>query len=99
MTVCRGRGHRAVLEAGRGYRELVEASDGAAQAASFLVVERLVEVANVQAEAIKNLPLDKVIVWDSGSGDGGLKFRKRVIGALPHARPGSYGRFELPDYL
>jgi len=95
-------GTRAVLEAkAEGYRELVEASDGAAQAASFLVVERLVEVANVQAEAIKNLPLDKVIVWDSGSGDGGLSnLGKRVIGALPPMHDlARMAGLELPDYL
>ncbi len=95
-------GARAVLEAkALGYRELVQASEGAAQAASFLVVERLVDVARVQAEAIKNLPLDKVIVWDSGSGDGGLSnLGKRVIGALPPMHDvARLAGLELPDYL
>ncbi len=95
-------GAQAVLEAkALGYRELVQASEGAAQAASFLVVERLVDVARVQAEAIKNLPLDKVIVWDSGSGDGGLSnLGKRVIGALPPMHDvARLAGLELPDYL
>ncbi|MGI6377130.1 MAG: flotillin family protein [Anaerolineae bacterium] len=95
-------GARAVLEAkALGYRELVQASEGAAQAASFLVVERLVDVARVQAEAIRNLPLDKVIVWDSGSGDGGLSnLGKRVIGALPPMHDvARLAGLELPDYL
>jgi len=97
-------GTQAVLAAkAQGYNELVKASGGPSQAASFLVVEKLVEVANVQAAAIKNLPIDKVVVWDNGGNNdgGGLSgLGRRLIGALPPMHDvARLAGLELPDYL
>lgn len=95
-------GVQAILQSkSEGYKDLVEACQGSAQAAaSFLIVEKLVDVARVQAEAIRNLPLEKVIVWDSGDGGGLSNLGRRFVGVLPpmHELAKLTG-LELPDYL
>ena len=55
-------GTQAILNAkAEGYRQLVEACGGNDQAAAaFLIIERLTEVAGIQAEAIRSLPIEKI---------------------------------------
>jgi flotillin len=96
-------GTLAVLTAkAKGYGELILAAAKDPQTAtSFLVIEKLADVAHIQAEAIKNLPLEKVIVWDGGGKDGGLAdLGKRLMGVLPpmHQIANMVG-LDLPSYL
>ncbi|HUU93812.1 MAG TPA: SPFH domain-containing protein [Phycisphaerae bacterium] len=96
-------GTLAILDAkAKGYGELIKASAQDPKAAtSLLVIEKLVEVAGIQAEAIRNLPLEKVIVWDGGGEGGGLSdLGRRLVGVLPpmHQLAKMVG-LELPDYL
>jgi len=96
-------GIQAILDAkAKGYGELIKASAEDPQTAtSLLVIEKLVEVAGIQAEAIRNLPLEKVIVWDGGGEGGGLSdLGRRLVGVLPpmHQLAKMVG-LELPDYL
>ncbi len=95
-------GTQAVLEGkAKGYQELVEACHSAEQAAAFLLIEKLVEVAGVQAQAIKNLPLDKVVVWDGGQGDGGLSnLGRRFVGIIPPMHElAKLAGLDLPEFL
>jgi flotillin len=96
-------GTQAVLEAkAQGYAALVKGAAGDPQAAAaLLIIERLPDVAHIQAEAIKNLPLEKVIVWDGGGKDGGLaNLGQRLVGVLPpmHQLAQMVG-LDLPDFL
>lgn len=95
-------GIQAILAAkAEGYQQLVKACNGAREASSFLMIERLVEVASVQAQAIQNLPLEKVVVWDSGNSQGGLgNLGQRLVGVLPpmHELARMAG-LDLPDFL
>lgn len=95
-------GIQAILAAkAEGYQQLVKACNGAREASSFLMIERLVEVAGVQAQAIQNLPLEKVVVWDSGNSQGGLgNLGQRLVGVLPpmHELARMVG-LDLPDFL
>jgi flotillin len=96
-------GTKAILDAkAQGYGSLIEAAAQDPQAATtLLVIEKLTEVAGIQAEAIKNLPLEKVIVWDGGGQGGGLAdLGKRLVGVLPpmHQLAQMVG-LDLPDYL
>ena len=74
------------------------------KAATLLLIEKLTEVAGVQAQAIKDLPIEKVVVWDGGrgaDGEGGLSgLGGRLIGALPpmHDLAKQVG-LELPEFL
>lgn len=97
-----GQGVEAILDGkANGYRSLVMACKTAPQAASLLLIEKLQEIASVQAQAIQDLPIEKVIVWDGGGQDGGLKgLGGRLMGTLPpmHELAKQVG-LELPDYL
>ena len=55
-----------------GIREIVAAAGGNADSAvKLLVADKLEELMRIQVEAIKNIKIDKVTVWDSGSGKDG----------------------------
>ncbi|HHX00757.1 MAG TPA: flotillin family protein, partial [Acholeplasmataceae bacterium] len=54
-----------------GFKQLVEAAGGDAESAvKFLIADKLERLIEIQVEAIKNLKIDKITVWDSGSKDG-----------------------------
>ena len=97
-----GTGTQAILDGkAAGYNHLVEACGGGEGTASLLLIEKLLEVANVQAQAIQNLPIEKVIVWDGGGEGGGMSgLGKKMMGALPpmHEVAKQVG-LELPDFL
>lgn len=55
-----------------GYREMVKAAGGnATDAYQLLLIEKLPELVKTQVEAIKNIKIDKVTVWDNASGKDG----------------------------
>ena len=88
-----------------GYRQLVESTNGDAQAAAtLLLIEKLEELVARQVEAISNLKIDKVTVWDSGTGADGKNstagFLSGLAGSIPpiHELARSAG-VELPAYL
>jgi flotillin len=99
-------GLKKVLEAkAAGYRALVESCAGDAKAAAtLLMIEKLENVVAQQVEAIKNLKIDKVTVWDSGAGDGKgsstANFVSSLVKSLPpiHDLAGMAG-VELPGFL
>lgn len=96
-------GTQAILNAkAEGYKQLVAAcGDNDQAAAAFLIIERLTEVATIQAEAIRNLPIDKVMVWDGGNGDSGMSnLGQRLMGALPPMHDlARLAGLELPEFL
>lgn len=84
-----------------GYKALVEACQSDTQlTAALLIIEKLADIAHIQADAVKNLPLEKVIVWDGG-GDGGLNdLGKRFMGVLPPMHElARVAGLELPEFL
>jgi len=97
-----GAGVQAILDGkAQGYEALVNACQTASQAASLLLIEKLEKIAAVQAQAIQDLPIEKVVVWDGGGKEGGLAgLGGRLMGALPpmHDLAKQVG-LELPDFL
>lgn len=95
-------GVQAILDGkAKGYEALVQACQTANQAASLLLIEKLQDIASVQAQAIQDLPIEKVIVWDGGGKEGGLNgLGGRLMGALPpmHELAKQVG-LDLPDFL
>ena len=89
-----------------GLGALVAASGGAAQeTALLLVAEQLPNLVAEQVKAISNLKIDKITVWDSGSGGDGkagttANFVSGLVGALPplHEVAGQAG-IKLPQFL
>ncbi len=98
-----GHGAKAILDGkAAGYKALVDAcASNPSLAASFLIIEKLLEVSKIQSEAIKNLPLDKVVVWDGGSDGGGVSdLGRRMMGVLPPMHElAKVAGLELPEYL
>ena len=103
-------GIRKVLESkAAGYLSLVQGCNGDAKsAATLLMTEKIEQVVTLQVEAIRNIKIDKVTVWDSGthgaSGESGgtatSNFLSGLIKSLPplHEVAGMAG-IDLPRYL
>ena len=54
-----------------GYKEVVSAAGGdPTKAFQLLLIEKLPELVKTQVEAVKNIKIDKITVWDSGNGQG-----------------------------
>ena len=64
------KGVQQVLDAkAAGYGRLIESSGGDARAAAtLLMVEKIENMVSAQVEAIRNLKIDKITVWDGGNG-------------------------------
>jgi len=99
---AQGKGVQAILDGkAAGYQRLVDACGGDHGAASLLIIEKLTDIANIQAKAIQDLPIEKVIVWDGGGDGGGMSgLGRRLMGALPpmHELAKQVG-LDLPDFL
>ena len=100
------KGLRQVLDAkAAGYRGLVESCDGDARsAATFLLVEKIEHMVALQVEAIRNLKIDKITVWDSAGGKDGASstanFASNLIKVLPPLHEvARMAGVELPEYL
>lgn len=54
-----------------GYEQVVKAAGGdPTKAFQLLLIEKLPELVKTQVEAVKNIKIDKITVWDSGNGTG-----------------------------
>jgi len=87
-----------------GYKNLVHSVGGDSQAAAtLLMIEKLEELVSRQVEAISNLKIDKITVWDSGGGDGNsstANFISNLLKSLPPLQEISeMAGFELPEFL
>lgn len=97
-------GTKKLLEAkASGYARLVESTRGDAKAAAtLLMIEKMQELVQLQVEAISRLKIDKITVWDSGSGGNSstANFVSSLIKSIPPLQDvaGMVG-VELPDYL
>jgi flotillin len=95
-------GIRKVLDAqAAGFRKLVEAANGNPQAAiGLLLVDKIPELAKVQADAIKNIKFDKVTVFDGGDGQGTAGFMSGLFKAIPALSEFmNQSGLDLPEYL
>jgi len=91
-----------------GFDKLVDAANEDAKAAVMLMIaDKLPELVKTQVEAIKNLKIDKITVWDNMSGGGAdgqtptsAKFLSGMLGSLPPFEElFKMAGLELPDYL
>lgn len=100
------KGIKQVLEGkAEGYRMMVESTGGDAKAAAtMLLLEKLESIVQTQIEAVKNLKIDKITVWDGGgNGDGTTStanFFSSMVKSLPPLQDiTKMAGLELPEYL
>ncbi len=88
-----------------GMKAIVEAAGGDANAAvKLLIAEKLEDLIAIQVEAVKNIKIDKVTVWDSGQNADGQNSTAGFISGLMKSVPPLNDLFrqagmELPDLL
>ncbi len=100
------KGNFEILRAkGEGFNQIVTSCGGNADAAAkMLIIEKLEQLVQVQAEAIRNIKIDKITVWDGSNGKDGKtatsNFLSGMVKSLPplHDIAGMAG-LDLPDYL
>lgn len=88
-----------------GMRELVSAAGGDADDAVKLIVsDKLEELMRIQVDAIKNIKIDKVTVWDSGANGDGKSSTANFISGLMKSVPPlgevfKQAGMDLPSFL
>ncbi len=88
-----------------GYESLVKSCSGDAKAAAtLLMIEKIEEIVKRQVEAISNLKIDKITVWDSVGGNGRGSSTANFVSSLVKSVPplqdiASMAGVELPAYL
>ncbi len=88
----------------KGFKDLIATCEGPEGAQRMLVTELLPQLVREQVQAISNLHIDKITVWDSGKGADGKSstagFLSGLAGAVPplHELAKNVG-VELPEYL
>jgi len=83
---------------------IVNAANGDANSAvRLLIADKLEKLVAAQVEAIKNIKIDKVTVWDSGSSDGKsstANFIKNMASSIPPMQElFNMAGMNLPEYL
>ncbi len=89
----------------QGYEKVVDAAGGdPTKAFQLLLIEKLPELVKTQVEAVKNIKIDKITVWDSASnGDGSTTTANFVSGMMKTVPPlndlFNMAGLNLPSYL
>lgn len=89
----------------QGFKSIVDAAGGSANDAVMMMIsDKLENLVKTQVEAIKNLKIDKVTVWDSGSGKDGASSTSNFVSSLMKSIPPMNEIFnmaglQLPEYL
>ncbi len=88
-----------------GLDRIVKAADNNSKdAVLLLIADKLPELVKLQSEAIKNIKIDKVTVWDGGSNKDGKSSTAGFLSGLYQSVPPLQDMFnmagmQLPDYL
>jgi len=101
------RGNYEILKAkGAGFKEIIDACGKSGnEAAKMLMIEKLEQIVSLQTEAIKNIKIDKITVWDGNGGgkDGKTSTANFLSGMMQSLPPlhdvASMAGVELPEYL
>ena len=88
-----------------GFAEIVKSAGGDTEAAlKLLIADKLEDLMRVQVEAIKNIKIDKVTVWDNGQGGDGKSATAGFLSGMMKSVPPLQEVFamagmELPEIL
>lgn len=100
------RGNMEILvKQAEGLREIVNAAgDNANDAVKLIIADKLEELVRIQVEAVKNLKIDKVTVWDNMNGANGGSTTSNFLSSLIKSVPPLNELFksagmQLPEYM
>ena len=100
------RGMQEILtKQAEGFQKVVEAAGGNADdAVKLLIADKLEDLVKTQVEAVKNLKIDKVTVWDSMGGKDGTPATANFLSGMLKSIPPMNEMFdmagmELPTFL
>jgi len=88
-----------------GYKDVVNAAGGdPTKAFQLLLIEKLPELVKTQVEAVKNIKIDKITVWDSGNNTDGNGSTANFVSGMMKTVPPLNDLFNmaglnLPTYL
>jgi flotillin len=88
-----------------GLDQIVKAAgNNSKDAVLLLIADKLPELVRLQAEAIKNIKIDKITVWENGGGKDGKSSTSNFISGMYKSVPPLQEMFnmagmELPEYL
>jgi flotillin len=94
-----------LLRQAEGFSKLVEAAGGNVNAAiRLMIADKIDKLVEIQVEALKNLKIDKVTVWDSMGGDGKSPATANFLAGMLKSVPPLNEMFkmagmEIPQYL
>jgi len=88
-----------------GFSKLVEAAGGDPNSAvQFMIAEKIEDLVRIQVDAIKNLNIDKITVWDSMGGSDGAPTTANFLSGMMKSIPPLNETFklagmQLPEFL
>ena len=90
-------GAQAILtKQAEGLRDVVAAAGGdAANAVSLMLADKMEQLMRIQVDAIKNVKIDKVTVWDGGQGQDGRTGTAGYISGLMKSIPPMSEMFDM----
>ncbi|MFP4697642.1 MAG: flotillin family protein [Eubacteriales bacterium] len=103
---AKARGIQEILsKQAQGFKDIVNASGGNANdAVKLLLTDKIEELIKTQVEAIKNIKIDKVTVWDGAGGQGKSPATANFLSGMVKSIPPLNDLFDmagmkLPEYL
>lgn len=104
LKAAEAEGLEKILSAkARGYQALIASCNNQVRDTStMLMIEKIEEIAKLQVEAIKNIRIDKITVWDGGQAGGSstANFMSNLVKSLPPMHEvAKMAGVALPEYL
>ena len=103
---AQGRGIQEILsKQAQGFADVVKAAGGSPDSAvQLMLVDKIEELTKIQVEAIKNLNIDKITVWDSMNGEGGSPTTANFLSGMMKSIPPLSETFkmaglQIPSFL
>ncbi len=93
-----------LVKQAEGFKQIIGAANGDSDAAvRMMIADKMEDIVKVQVEAIKNLKIDKVTVWDSGAGKGESSTANFLSGLMKSIPPMNelfnMAGMQLPEFL
>lgn len=102
---AQARGNLEILsKQAEGFKAMVESAGSSNDAVRLLIADKMEALVRIQVEAIKNIKIDKVTVWDNGGSEGGKPATANFLSGLMKSIPPMNELFDmagmdLPEYL